>query len=320
MPRNRSGGLAALSSSVRRTPSRRTPSRPYRPRSSSPLKRRLVAGVLALVSLVLITGYFREADSGPFHDVQSVAASGMHPFEVGAERLARPFRDAYGWLSDLFNAREENERLQAQIERLTNQAIQNTTAASELTRLQALLNYRRSDTFPTDYDAIGATVMADPPSRFEQQIIISAGSADGIHKDAPVVTDEGLVGRVTKVTRDQARVTLLTDKESAASAFDVQTEAYGVIRHGAGSNDSLILDRVEKKDRVQRDDVVVTSGRRFGLLPSIYPRNIPIGVVTSVGQTDIDVHQQIQVQPFVDFSSLDSVLVLVRKTPEPRLP
>jgi rod shape-determining protein MreC len=315
VPRNRSGGLAALSSSVRRT----TP-RPYPVRKPSPLKRRLVVGVLALVSLALITGYFRESDSGPLHDVQSVASSAMHPFEVGAERLARPFRDAYGWLSDLFNAREENARLKEQIEQLRSQAIQNATAASQLTQLEGLLDYRRSKEFPADYDAVGATVLADPPSRFEQLIVVSVGSADGVVKDAPVVNDEGLVGRVTKVMRDQSRVTLLTDKESAVSAYDIRTEAYGSIRHGAGSGDSLILDRVPKAERVQKDDVVVTSGRRFGLLPSIYPRGIPIGVVKSVGQNDIDVHQQIQVQPFVDFSSLDSVLVLVRKTPEPRVP
>lgn len=276
--------------------------------------------ILALLSLALITGYFRESEGGPLHGVQSVAASAMHPFEVGAERVARPFRDAYGWLSDLFNAREENERLQSQVERLTNQAIQNATAATELKRLEALLNYRRSLTFPTDYDAIGAAVLADPPSPFEQHIVISAGSQDGVRVNAPVVTDEGLVGKVTRVTRDQSRVALLTDKESAVSAYDIQTEAYGVIRHGAGSGDALILDRVPKAGRVQREDVVVTSGRRFQLLPSIYPRNIPIGIVTSVGQTDIDEHQQIQVDPFVDFGSLDSVLVLVRKTPEPPLP
>jgi rod shape-determining protein MreC len=313
VPRNRSGGLAALSSSVRRTPPR-----PYPARAVSPLKRRLVAGVLALLSLALITGYFRESEGGPLHEVQSVAASAMHPFEVGAERVARPFRDAYAWLSDLFNAREENERLKEQLERLTSQAIQNATAASEVERLRALLEYRRSPEFPADYDAIGATVIVDPPSRFEQHIVVSAGSQDGVRMNAPVLNDEGLVGRVTKVTRDQSRVTLLTDKESAVSAYDVRTEAYGVIRHGSG--DSLVLDRVPKEDRVVRDDVVVTSGRRFGLLPSIYPRNIPIGMVTSVGQTDIDVNQQIQVEPFVDFSSLESVLVLVRKTPEPPLP
>jgi rod shape-determining protein MreC len=279
-----------------------------------------VVGVLVLVSLALITGYFRESESGPLHGVQSVASTAMHPFEVGAERLARPFRDAYGWLSDLFNAREENQRLKAQIERLTNQAIQNSTAATELRRLQALLNYRRSLAFPNDYDAVGAAVLADPPSPYEQFIVIAAGSRDGVHLNAPVVTDDGLVGKVTRVTRDQSRVALLTDKETAVSAYDVQTEAYGSIRHGAGSRDALFLDRVPKDERIKRDDVVVTSGRRFGLLPSIYPRDIPIGVVTSVGQSDLALHQQIQVDPFVDFDSLDSVLVLIRKSPEPRVP
>jgi rod shape-determining protein MreC len=315
VPRNRSGGLAALSSSVRRT----TP-RPYSARKSAPVRRRIVVGVLAFASLALITGYFREADDGPLHDVQSVASTAMHPFEVGAERIARPFRDAYGWLSDLFNAREENQQLKEQIEQLRNQAIQNSTAATQLKRLQALLDYRQSDEFPADYDAVGATVLADPPNAYEQSIIVSVGSEDGVRMNAPVVTDEGLVGKVTKVMPEQSKVALLTDKENAVSAYDVRTEAYGVIRHGAGSGDALLLDRVPKQERVQRNDLVVTSGRRFGLLPSIYPRNIQIGYVTSVGQTDIDVNQQIQVDPFVDFDSLDSVLVLIRKTPEPPSP
>jgi rod shape-determining protein MreC len=277
-------------------------------------------GVLAFVSLALITGYFRESEDGPLHDVQNVAATALHPFEVGAERVARPFRDAYAWLSDLFNAREENERLKEQIEQLRNQAIQNSTAATELRRLEALLDYRQSEEFPADYDAVGAEVLADPPSEYEQFIVISAGSKDGIRMNAPVVTDEGLVGKVTKVSGEQSRVALLTDKESAVSAYDVKTQADGVIRHGAGGGDALILDRVPKDEVVKRDDLVATSGRRFQLLPSIYPRNIPIGVVKSVGQTDIDANQQIQVDPFVDFDSLDSVLVLVRKTPEPSFP
>jgi rod shape-determining protein MreC len=315
VPRNRSGGLAALSSSVRRTTHR-----PYSPRKAQPIARRIVVGVLALVSLALITGYFREADDGPLHDVQSVASTAMHPFEVGAERVARPFRDAYGWLSDLFNARDENQQLKDQIEQLRNQAIQNSTAATEVKRLQALLDYRQSDEFPGDYNAVGAAVLADPPSDFEQFIIISAGSRDGVRMNAPVVTDAGLVGKVTSVSREQSRVALLTDKESAVSAYDVETEADGVIRHGAGGGDALILDRVPKDARVDRGDLVATSGRRFQLLPSIYPRNIQIGVVTSVGQTDIDANQQIQVDPFADFDSLDAVLVLVRKNPEPKFP
>ena len=129
--------------------------------------------------------------------------------------------------------------------------------------------------------------------------------------------DEGLVGRVTKVTRDQSRVTLLTDKESAVSAYDIRTEANGVIRHGAGSGDALILDRVPKEERVRG----TTSSSPPAAASACCPRSIPAtsrsASVTSVGQTDIDDHKQIQVEPFVDFSSLESVLVLVRKTPEP---
>lgn len=280
----------------------------------------MVVGVLALISLALITGYFREAEDGPLHDVQNVASTAMHPFEVGAERVARPFRDAYAWLSDLFNAREENERLKEQIEQLRNQAIQNSTAATELKRLEALLDYVRSDEFPGDYNYIGAAVLADPPSDFEQYIMISAGSKDGVRMNAPVVNEEGLVGKVTRVSREQSRVALLTDKESAVSAYDVNTNADGVIRHGAGSGDVLILDRVAKEERVEKDDLVATSGRRFQLLPSIYPRNIQIGTVKHVGQSDIDANQQIQVDPFVDFDSLDAVLVLIRKTAEPNFP
>ena len=127
MPRNRSGGLAALGSSVRRTRPR-----PYTVRKPSPLKRRLVVGVLALVSLALITGLLpgirRRAAA---RRRRASRRAPCIPFEVGAERLARPFRDAYGWLErPLQRARGERRSLKEQIEQLRNQAIQNATAAS----------------------------------------------------------------------------------------------------------------------------------------------------------------------------------------------
>ena len=67
--------------------------------------------MLVLLSLVLITISFREDSDGPLHDAQASVASVLQPFEVAVERVARPFRDAYGWTTDLFNARSENERL-----------------------------------------------------------------------------------------------------------------------------------------------------------------------------------------------------------------
>jgi len=94
--RNRSARIAVLGSPAPR-------SRPagLSSRSATAVKRRVVAGVLILLSLVLITIYFREPAGGGLHSVQSAGATVLRPFEVASERVARPFRDAYGWFAGL---------------------------------------------------------------------------------------------------------------------------------------------------------------------------------------------------------------------------
>ena len=308
MPRNRSPRVAALGSPTRRTVAS------HSSRQAGPLKRRLVVTVLLLVSLAMITVYFREAPSGGLHDFQSVAASTMRPFEIGAQRVSRPFRDAYGWVAGLFHAKSENERLHEELEDVRARVIQSAEAQRENKQLRALLKYRSGATFPQDFPrerAVAASVMSNPAGEFEQKIIISAGSSDGIRLYDAVVTGRGLVGHVSKVLRDQSRVTMLTDQESAVTARDVTTGAVGILGHGEGS--ALILDRVPKQRRILENDTIVTAGRGQGRLGSFFPRNIPIGSVEFVGQTDVDLYQDVQVRPFVDFSDLDSVLVLVPK-------
>ena len=81
-----------------------------------------------------------------------------------------------------------------------------------------------------------------------------------------------------------------------------------------------MLDRVTKDLKVLPGDVIVTAGTRNARYPDLYPRGIPIGVVTSVGQTDVDLYKQIQVSPYVDFGRLDAVAALVSTKPVPQLP
>ena len=76
-----------------------------------------------------------------------------------------------------------------------------------------------------------------------------------------------------------------------------------------------MLDRVSKKEVVKVGDEIVTAGWRSGQLASLYPKGIPIGRVTFVGRLNTDLYQQVQVGSDVDFSSLDSVIVLVSKRP-----
>jgi rod shape-determining protein MreC len=311
VPRNRSVRVAAIGSPAQRPGSSTQSARP-----SPAGKRRLVVGVLTVVSLVLVTVYFRESDGGTLHGFQSTGASVLRPFEVGAERVARPFDDAAGWFGGLLHAKSENGRLKEQVEALRQEVILSRSAQRENVQLKQLLGYLQGPQFPNDYRAVAARVIARAPSQFQQQVVVSAGKNNGVSKHDAVVTADGLVGEVTKVASNVAQVTLLTDETSAVSALDVSTNASGIAQHGRSSS-SLILDRVTKDQVVNRGDVIVTSGFRSGDLTSLYPKGIPIGAVTSVGQTDTDLYKQIQIDSFVDFSTLEAVIVLVKK-PEAR--
>lgn len=276
-------------------------------------------GVLVLLSIALLTVYFRESAGGPLHRTQGVGAAILRPFEVGTERIARPFRDAYGYFHGLAVARSENARLRAEAEHYRQLYIQNAGGLHESIQLKKILHYEEGPSFPTDYSPVNTRVIAGPPSQFEQQVVVAAGSNQGIHRYDPVVTPGGLVGDVTKVFSNVARVTLLTDDQSAVGAMNLRG-ASGLVRHGASPGGTLILDQVTKDQVVYRGDRVLTQGTLAGGLRSVYPRGIPIGTVTHVGQSDVGLYKDIQVSPFVDFSSLESVIVLVPKVRSAQLP
>jgi rod shape-determining protein MreC len=268
--------------------------------------------VLVFVSIVLITIYFREPSGGSLHGIQSTGAAVLRPFEVGAERVARPFRDAYGWFAGLVHAKSENARLRRQLDLYSQQVIQNQTALQENADLKRQLNYVGSPAFPSGYDYVASAIISRPPSEFQQQVGIAAGSSTGIRVNDPVVNADGLVGLVTKVATDTAEVTLLTDPTLKVSAMDEQTRATGIVGHGQGRG-TLVLDRVQKSLTVHPRDWIVTQGWRVGKLTSLYPQGIPIGVVSGASLSDLDLYWQIQLHPRVDFGSLQHVLVLVPK-------
>jgi rod shape-determining protein MreC len=276
-----------------------------------------VAGLVVL-SLVLITISFREPSGGALHRVEGAGATVLRPFEVGAERVARPFRDVYGYFAGLIHVKRENTRLKDEINRLRQQALQGESAREENVRLRELVRYIDSPSFPGDYRPVNTRIISWV-SEFDQEVVIAAGSDRGIRQDTPIVTGDGLVGRVTALTGSSAQVTLLTDENSAVQARDQTTGAVGLVRHGQGEG-SLVLDRVTKDQSVQQGDIVVTAGTRSKQYPSLFPRGIPIGIVTSVGQSDTALYKQIQIDPFVDFSSLDAVTALITKKRIPKAP
>ncbi len=292
---------------------------PFPSRNRSALRRRAVVVGLAFLALVLITISFRSPTGGALHGIESAGATVLRPFEVGAERVARPFRDAYGYLAGLVHAKSENERLRDENNRLRQLALQGEGARQENEELKSALNFQEGPRFPKDYHPVNTRIISWAASEFDQQVVINAGGAQGIRQDTPIVTRAGLVGRVTDLNGSAAQVTLITDENSAVQALDRVTGARGLIRHGQGQN-SLILDRVPKESNVEVGDVIVTAGTRSAQFPSLYPRGIAIGTVSSVGQSDTAPYKQIQIEPFVDFASLDAVTALITRKQIPKAP
>ena len=275
-------------------------------------------GTLVLLSLALITVSFREQADGPLHDAQGAVASALQPFEIAVERVARPFRDAYAWTKDLFQARSENDELRAENKQLKQQVIQAESALQQNVILKQLLDYRGAPAFPDDFVGVATQVISQPPGAFEQEIVVAAGSDDGVVPGSPVVTAAGLVGTVTTLNASAARVRLITDQSSAVPSIDLRTRASGIVEPQSGG--ALMLDRVLKKEFVHVGDEIVTAGWRSGQLSSLYPKGIMVGRVTYVGRLSTDLYQQVLIRSDVDFSALDSVFVLVSNRPAPELP
>ena len=306
MPRQRTARLPVLDASLRRPDG-------LSPRTSRALRARLVALTLVLISLALITVYFRESDDGTLHSAQRIGLSVAMPFEVAGERIARPFRDAWGWVADLVGAKQENKKLRKELQDLRSRAVQEQTALSDNEQLRRDLQFRDGPRFPQGFNGVATRVVGRPPSAYNQEVLIAAGTSAGVRRNDPVITPDGLVGLVTEVTSNGAQVTLLTDQQSAVSATVLESGAAGIVRHGSSDSSALILDRVGKDAFVETGDLVITAGWRTGKLESLYPRGIPIGTVKSVGQQDVDLYKRIQVTPLVNFDSLSDVIVLVSK-------
>ena len=303
-PPNRSARVAVLGSSLQRS----KPS-PYPSRARAALVRRLVLAVLVLAALALLTISFRSPTAGALHDLQGYGASALRPFQIAATRVARPFRDAYNYLDGLTSAKSQNSKLEAEVQRYRAEALRNAAAVKQNDELQALLKFEQGSRYPQDYRAVNASVVSFPSGTYSHQIVIDAGKDSGIHLNTPVVSADGLVGKVTQVGPSTAVVTLLTDPDSAVPARDLKTKVSGLLRHGQGS--TLILDRVAKEQIVDKGDWIVTRGTVDRRYPDEYPYGIPIGRVVSVGTSDIASFLTVEVQPLAKLDSLEVVAALI---------
>lgn len=194
----------------------------------------------------------------------------------------------------------ENERLSAEIARLTAQLTGLQELTNENVRLRELLELGRT----RQLKLLGAELVARGASPYERTVRIARGGKDGLAPGMAVLHPKGVVGQVIEVLRDKSDVLLLTDQTSAMDVVDQRSRVRGILR--GSRHDELRFEYVPKTEDIQVGDEVVTSG-----LDGVYPKGIPVGVVTSVNPGSAQLFLSATVRPHVVASRLEEVTVLL---------
>lgn len=249
--------------------------------------------------------------------VLALALSGMLNQIVG--KVIDPLVAVQGWFAsrtqamvefftvprDVASLREENATLQNQVSQLQSELLAARQQLTETDILYALLDYARAK---PENKYVAASVIGRDPSPFVKYIIINHGSDDGIVKGMPVVTQQGLVGKVVAVTATAARVQLITDP---GSIINVRLEEANTDGQVVGSvTGDVSLDMVNPGITLIQGDLILTSG-----LGGLYPSDILIGQVLSPENVENSLFQKASVQPVVDFVNLRAVLIITNFRP-----
>ena len=278
------------------------------PEAPTPEQRaRRVLALLVLACLTIITLDARAGAGSPLDPVRSAVGNVLGPAESATATAFRPFTDVGDALRTNHGLRKDITRLEADNARLRQQV---ATLPLDRTRLAELDGLTRT-VADTGYSLVAARVVAfGPMQSFSRTVTIDAGTSSGVRKDMTVLNNDGLVGRVVSATRTTATVLLIIDTDSVVGGRLGTDLEIGFLR-GRGSADDtgrLALDLVDDSVVPSKDDVVVTWGSKDGVP---YVAGIPIGRVESVVASPRQSSRLAVIKPFVDFTSLDVVAVVV---------
>lgn len=257
-------------------------------------------GVYAGILLLVAAGLMLLSLSGLLRPAQGLA---LRPIEVVQSWLSSRYltiRDSLTAPRDVATLRQQNSDLQAQVAALQREIISLREKAAQADILGALLNYARTQ---PENRYLATNVVGRDASPFLRSIWIASGSDDKVERGMPVVTESGLVGRVSDVYATMSRVQVITDPQAAVNIRLQNSRADGVT--SAQPNGELRVEQINQAANVVPNELVLTSGLGGG-----YPPDIILGQVLSVRRRDYELFQQAVIRPAVDFENLEIVLVI----------
>lgn len=269
-------------------------------------RRRAVLIGLIVLGFVLLTFTFGSGSGAIGGGLGTI----FDPITNTASRALKPARDLVNWFDETLDARGERERLTRELEEARGKAIAGEVALEDNRQLRKLVGLDEQGQIPDSYAPVTGNVTGRSPTVWFATVNINRGSADGVAINDPVISGDGLVGRISEVSRSGSVVSLITDGTSAVSARIVPGGAQGVVRAKVGDPETLVLEFLDETRNVTRGQSVVTAGWRSADLASLYPRGIPIGEISRAPIDEREAIQSVELKPFADLRNLDILQVL----------
>lgn len=258
-----------------------------------------------LVLVLIIFGLLALALGGYFEPIAGLITQPFIESQQWVTVRYQAFRDIVAAPEEITNLRQRNQLLETELANLRTQIIALEQQVLEVEILEALLDFARAQ---PQNEYLAASIIARDPSPFLKYVIINRGSDDGLRWGMPIVSSEGLIGRISAVMANAARVQLITDSLSNVNV-QVEPSEVDAVLQGSVTGD-LILGFIPQDANIQPGDFLLTSG-----LGGNFPSDILIGQVVSVRNEPTELFQQASIQSAVDFTRLEIVLVIINFDP-----
>lgn len=244
--------------------------------------------------------------------ISSAAVTGaLAPFQRAASWAGQKVNGVTSSVWELVSAYYQNEMLKNEVVQLRQQNLTAAEYAAENERLRNLLGYKQA---ASQFDLMAAQVIGREQATWTSMIVVNRGSSDGVARNMPVVAEKGLVGLVTEVAPNAAKVQLILDPRCSVGTLVQRPESRvaGIVQ--GSSEDALKpnMINIPKNSDVLTGDIVITSG--FG---GIFPKGIMVGTIKSLRDDGGGLLEIAVVEPAVDFQRLEDVLIITASREAP---
>lgn len=254
---------------------------------------RLTIVLLVVTAVALLTLDGR--GTGPIGSLRGALGTVLSPIGSAASAIASPFRGAWDAAFDFGDTKKENDALREENDRLRGEIIGTAIAKEQLQQLLQLVGIP----FVGDTPVVHTRVLSGTAGNFGDTIELDKGSSSGIARNMPVVTGQGLIGKVVSVSDDRCVVSLVSSGTFSIGFSVIGTSAVGLAR-GTGSDDVLRGTGLDSRRGVTTGSIAVTSG----LAGSPFPPDLPIGTITDVRTNDAALESTVDIAMFASLTDL----------------